>query len=327
MRKKPRLGLVLGGGGARGIAHVGVLKVLQREGIPIDLIVGTSIGALVGAAYAVNPDALALAQRVCEVLDPHGKKETRLKLLERSYWDEDFKPDFIHRLARIVQKEMFLSLALFRNAVLSEQDLRITVEAFVPDIAIEDTRIPYCSIATDLLSGRPVVLKQGPLIQAVMASCAVPGFMPSIEWDGMSLVDGGLIDMVPVIPAKENGADVVVGVDVGMILRRDHPVEDGIDAIHRATEIMNYYLGSANRIKADVLIEPVVGKFGWTDFFAFEELIRLGETAAEQKIAEIRKIIRPGFRNKVRQWSGKIFGRPMKEPKTPMRSAFGENAH
>jgi len=125
MRKRPKLGLALGAGGARDIAHVGVLKVLQREGIPIDLIVGTSIGSLVGAAYAVKPDASVLEKRVSEVLDPHRKNRTRLKLVERSYWEIDFKPDFFHRLVRIVQKEMFLSLALFRNAVISEHDLRM----------------------------------------------------------------------------------------------------------------------------------------------------------------------------------------------------------
>jgi len=325
MRKRPKLGLALGAGGARGIAHVGVLKVLQREGIPIDLIVGTSIGALVGAAYAVNPDAFALERRVSEVLGPHGKERARLKLLERSYWDEDFKPDFFHRLFRIVQKEMFLSLALFRSAVISENDLRMSVEAFVPDIAIEDTRIPYCSTATDLLSGRPVVLKQGPLIRAVMASCAVPGFMPSIDWDGMTLVDGGVVDVLPVIPARESGVDVVVGVDVGLILRRNHPVEDGIDAIHRATEIMNYYLSTGGRINADVVIEPVVRKFGWTDFFAFEELIRQGESAAELKIEEIKEIIKPGFLKKVRRCIRKISGGPVKKHKAPRIRAFGED--
>ena len=323
MRKRPKLGLALGAGGARGIAHIGVLKVLQREGIPIDFIAGTSIGALVGAAYAVNPDAPALASRVSEVLDPHAKNETRLKLLEKSYWDEDFKPDFFHRLVRIVQKEMFLSLALFRSAVLSEEDLRMSVEAFVPDIAIEDTRIPYCSTATDLLSGKPVVLQQGPLIQAVMASCAVPGFMPSIAWDDTLLVDGGLINMVPVIPAREIGANVVVGVDVGTILKRNHPVEDGIDAIYRATEIMNYYLGATDRMSADVIIEPVVRNFGWTDFFAFEELIRQGEFAAERKIDEIKQILKSGFRHKVRLWSRKIFGGPIKKHNTLMQSSLG----
>jgi NTE family protein len=316
MCRKPKLGLAFGAGGARGIAHVGVLKVLQREGIPIDLIVGTSIGALVGAAYAVNPDAFALERRVSEVLEPHTKEKTRLRLLERSYWDVDFKPDFFHRLARTVQKEMFLNLALFRSAVLTEHDLRASVEAFVPDIAIEDTRIPFFSTATDLLSGRPVVLKHGPLIRAVMASCAVPGFMPSVEWEGTVLVDGGLIDVLPAIPAKENGADVVVGVDVGLILRRNHPVEDGIDAIHRATEIMNYYLSTVGRINAEVVIEPVVRNFGWTDFFAFKELIRQGEIAAELKIAEIKEIVKPRFRNSVHRWSRKMIGKRTKNRRT-----------
>jgi len=220
----------------------------------------------------------------------------------------DFKPDFFHRLVRTVQKEMFLNLALFRSAVLTENDLRAGVEAFVPDIAIEDTRIPYFSTATDLLSGRPVVLKQGSLVRAVMASCAVPGFMPSVEWEGTVLVDGGLIDMLPAIPAKENGADVVIGIDVGLILRRNHPVEDGIDAIHRATEIMNYYLSIAGRVNADVVIEPIVRNFGWTDFFAFEELIRQGEIAAELKVEEIKETTTPRFWSTMRRCSKKILG-------------------
>ena len=313
MRRKPKLGLALGAGGARGIAHVGVLKVLERESIPIDLIVGTSIGALVGAAYAANPDASALASRICEVLDPHAKKEIRLKLLEKSYWDVDFKPDFFHRLVRTVQKEMFLNLALFRSAVLTENDLRAGVEAFVPDIAIEDTRIPYFSTATDLLSGRPVVLKKGSLVRAVMASCAVPGFMPSVDWNGMVLVDGGLIDVLPATPARENGAEVVAGVDVGLILRRKHPVEDGIDAIHRATEIMNYYLSAAGRVTADVVIEPLVRNFGWTDFIAFEELIRQGEIAADLKIEEIKDTVKPRFWRTLRRRSEKIIIKKIKK--------------
>jgi len=293
MRRRPKLGLALGAGGARGLAHIGVLKALQQEDIPIDFIAGSSIGALMGAVYAANPDAPALAKQVSEVLDPRSKKEIWLKLLERSYWEDNFKPDVLHRIVRIVQKEFFLSLALFKSAVLSEQDLRMTVEAFVPDIAIEDTRIPYCAIATDLLSGRPVVLKQGSLVRAVMASCAVPGFMPSIDWHGKLLVDGGLVHMIPVTAVRNICSGKVVGVDVGSILKRNHPVEDGIDAIHRATEIMDFYLGAADRLNADVIIEPVVGDFGWTDFLAFEKLIHQGELAVELKINAIKNMLKP----------------------------------
>jgi len=293
MRRRPKLGLALGAGGARGLAHIGVLKALQQEDIPIDFIAGSSIGALMGAVYAANPDAPALAKQVSEVLDPRSKKEIWLKLLERSYWEDNFKPDVLHRIVRIVQKEFFLSLALFKSAVLSEQDLRMTVEAFVPDIAIEDTRIPYCAIATDLLSGRPVVLKQGSLVRAVMASCAVPGFMPSVDWHGKLLVDGGLVHMIPVTAVRNICGGKVVGVDVGSILKRNHPVEDGIDAIHRATEIMDFYLGAADRLNADVIIEPVVGDFGWTDFLAFEKLIHQGELAVELKINAIKNMLKP----------------------------------
>ena len=318
MRRRPKLGLALGAGGARGIAHIGVLKVLQREGIPVDLIAGTSIGALVGAAYAVNPDAFALEKRVYEVLDPHERKITGIKLLEKSYWDIDFHADFFHRLVRIIQKEMFLSLALFRNAVLTENDLRVTVEAFLPDIAIEDTRIPYFSTATDLLSGRPVVLKEGPLIRAVMASCAVPGFMRPVEWKGMMLVDGGVIDVLPVIPAREGGVDVIVGVDATSTLKGNPSVEDGIDAITRSTEIMNYYLSERGRANADVVIEPAVRNFGWTDFYAFEKLIRYGEKAAESKIKEIKEILKPGFRKEVRRWSKRVFGESVKKQPQPL---------
>ena len=131
-----------------------------------------------------------------------------------------------------------------------------------------------------------------------------------------ALVDGGLIDMLPAIPAKENGADVVVGVDVGLILRWNHPVEDGIFNDKAATEIMNYYLSTAGRINAEVVIEPVVRNFGWTDFFAFKELIRQGEIAAELKIAEIKEIVKPRFRNSVHRWSRKMIGKRTKNRRT-----------
>jgi NTE family protein len=327
MGKRAKVGLALGAGGARGIAHVGVLKVLEREGIPIDIIVGTSIGALVGAAYAANPDAEALEKRVVEVLGPEGDEQKGLKLLERAYWEVEFKPDFFHRIVRIAQKEMFLSLALFRSALLSKDDLRESVEAFLPDINLGETRIPYHPITTDLVSGRKVVLKQGSLIRAVMASCAVPGFMPSVSWDDMILVDGGVIDAFPVVAARESGADVVIGVDVGSFLDRNPNVEDGIDAINRATEIMNYYLSALGRTNAEVVIDPEVRHFAWTSFSAYEELIREGEKAAELKIKAIKEIVNPGFRNSLRRWSKKWFARPEKEINGLNSIAFEGMAH
>ncbi len=212
MIKRPILGLALGGGGALGIAHIGVLKVLEREKIPIDLIVGTSIGALLGAAYGANPDAISLEKRVSEVLNPNGKEKAGLKLLGRLQWNDSLKPDFFHRVVRIAQKEIFLNLATFREALLSENDLHECIEAFLPDIDLKETSIPCAVTAVDLVSGRQVVLKHGRLIHAVMASCAVPGFMPPVRWDEMVLVDGAVVGPVPACPAKDEGADIVIGV-------------------------------------------------------------------------------------------------------------------
>ena len=123
MSRRPKIGLALGGGGAREIAHIGVLKVLEAEHIPIDIIVGTSIGALVGAVYALKPDAKALETRFSEVLNPKGNLNTGLKLIGKVQWDVASKSDFLRRIVRIAQKEIFLNFALFRNALLSTDEM------------------------------------------------------------------------------------------------------------------------------------------------------------------------------------------------------------
>jgi NTE family protein len=324
--KLPKIGLALGGGGARGIAHVGILKVLEREGISIDMIVGTSIGALVGAAYAVNPNAIALEQRISEVLGAKSKERKGLKLLGWAQWDGDTKSDFLGRIVRIVQKEMFLSYAMFRNALLSENDLQKCVEAFVDDIELAETTIPFAATAVDLVAGKRILLSKGSIIRAVMASCAVPGFMPVISWDDMILVDGGIVDFVPVGPLKNFGADVAIGVDVGSCLGAPScAIEDGIDAINRSMEVMSVFLTRHSRENVDIMIEPAAGHISWTDFFKYEDLIQLGETAAELKLEEIRRAVRPKFRAKVLHWPKRVFNSKPKNSASSFKKTMRGN--
>ena len=124
MRRRPKIGLALGGGGARGITHIGELKVLEQEKILNDLIVGTSIGALVGAAYAMNTDAKALEKRLSEVLGSQENGKAGFKLLGKVQWDDSVESDLLRRIVRIAQKEMFVNFAIFRNALLPEDDLK-----------------------------------------------------------------------------------------------------------------------------------------------------------------------------------------------------------
>jgi len=242
MTKKAKIGLALGGGGARGLAHIGVLKVLEREGVSPDVIVGTSMGALVGAAYAMDPDAQTLEKKVTDFLANERGRNAGLKRIGKLRPFNPQKLDFSHRLVRIAEKHLFLSLAILKKALVSEEDMHTLLAVFLPDVEIKDTFIPFAASAVDLISGKEVILNRGSLIHAVMASCAVPGFLPPVSRDGMLLVDGGILDPVPVGPAKAAGAEVVIGVDVGCCLCRVPPIEDGIDVINRATEVMSYCL-------------------------------------------------------------------------------------
>jgi len=288
MRHRLKIGLALGGGGARGLAHIGVLKVLEREGIPVDLIVGTSIGALVGAAYAAAPDAVALEKKVTDFLANRRSGSAGLKRLGKLHPFNPEKIDFMHRILRIAEKHVFLSLAILKKALVSEEDMHALVTVFLPDIDIRETVIPFAASTVDLISGKEIIVKQGPLVRAVMASCAVPGFLPPVAQEGMVLVDGGVLDPVPVEPAKAAGAEIIIAVDVGACLCQAPPIEDGVDVINRATEVMAFCLNSRSRESADVLIQPDVKRIPWTGFAHHKELIREGEKAAEGKRDAIR---------------------------------------
>jgi NTE family protein len=221
-------------------------------------------------------------------------------------WDDSTKNDWFNRIYRIAQKEVFLSLTTFRNALLSMEDMRHTVEAFVADINIEQTTIPFTALAVDLYSGEQIVLNRGKLIAAVQASCAVPGFMPPIPWNGRLLVDGGVANPLPTDLAREIGADVIVAVDVGLCICQSATIRDGIDAITRATEVMGFHLSRRGRETADLLIELEVKQVNWAKFMNYEELIQQGENAAESQIENIKKLIAHPVRRKLIMWRKKF---------------------
>jgi NTE family protein len=302
MNRRPKIGLALGGGGARGFAHIGVLKVLEREKIPIDLIIGTSIGAVVGAAYVVNPNAAALERLIAANLDSSDESNTGLKILGKVHLGDVSKTDFLNKIKGIAQKEVFLTLALFRAGLLSASDIENCLKPFVSDTDMKETKIRYAATAVDLVSGAQVVLKHGSLLRAVMASCAVPGFIPAVSWDRMILVDGGLLGALPAAAARKEGMDIVIGVDVGSRLCPRDIIGDGVDTINRATEIMGYHLNSRCRDCVDILVEPAVSQIRWTDFAKHKALIREGEKAAETKVDEIQDMMDQRVRKRVLRW-------------------------
>lgn len=304
-KRYSKWGLALGGGGARGIAHIGVLKVLQREQLIPDVITGTSIGALVGGAFACRPDADALEARVYEVLDSDSDENKQLKQISRLNWAERSDSSLFNRLLRSVQKEIFLGMALFRNGVWSMEELRYSVSAFIPDVDLTETSIRFVPLAVDLLTGESVLLKNGSIIKAVMASCAVPGFMPPVPIGDALLVDGGLADLIPDRAARTCGVDKVISVDVSIKLDNQISIKDGIDAINRATDIMKYHLGDGAHSRSELVIHPLEDHCSWTDFKGHRDLVQQGEAAAEACLDDIRRVLRK--RSRIWQWPAAVW--------------------
>ena len=285
--KRKRLGLALGGGGARGIAHVGVLRVFEEESIPVDLIVGTSIGALVGAAYANGQNTHEMEKRIEEFLNSPTFQESALKHIKEI--QDTRKSGFTGKIHAFFRNRLLLAQSLFRLGMLGSEEFEAMIDFFVPDIQIQDTQIPYRAVATDLVSGQSVVMSEGPLRRAVMASCAVPGAVPPVKVNGMFLSDGGSINVVPTMVARKEGADFVVAVSVRGDIHSDDGFGSAADICFRAADIMGFHFETYMLDKADVVIQPRVGSLHWTDFALARDLVREGEKAAREKLHLLRK--------------------------------------
>jgi NTE family protein len=291
--KRKRIGLALGGGGARGLAHIGVLRVLEKEEIPIDLIVGTSIGALVGGAYAsgINPDELQ--KKVDEYLNSTEFRSSAIKAFEVAHAKGEV--GLTQRIQTYLRNHFYLIQAMFKPGILSNEDFQTTIDYFIPDIQIEETRIPFRAVATDLVSGEQITFSEGSLRQALMASCAVPGAIAPLKEGERLLSDGGIICRVPSSVARQQGADIVIAVVVDRGISSEE-LRTVVDVYLRVSEIMGERLKQYELADADVVILPEVGDLHWSSFSQAMSLIDEGEKAAREKLDDIRRLM-PGIKN------------------------------
>jgi NTE family protein len=291
--KKKRIGLALGGGGARGLAHIGVLRVFEEEKIPIDLIAGTSIGALMGGAYAsgMNPDELQ--KKADEYLNSPEFQSSAINAFETAHAKEEV--GLTQRIQAYLRNRFYLIQALFKPGILSNEDFQATIDYFIPDIQVEETRIPFRAVATDLVSGEQITFSKGSLRQAVMASCAVPGAIAPVKEGERLLSDGGIICLVPSPVARQEGADIVIAVVVDRGIGSEEP-RTVVDVYLRVNEIMGERLKQCELADADVVIRPEVGDLHWSSFSQAMNLIDEGENAAREKLDDIRRLM-PGIKN------------------------------
>jgi len=285
------LGLALGGGAARGLAHIGVLRALERAKIRPDLITGTSIGALVGGSYAASADAAKTEARFRAFVASRQFRRTEFDFLKDSRRAE---PSLLYSVSNLIKRGIFYSFSMARSSFISEENFIHNVYSLVDDLTIGETAIPFFPVAADLETGEETILTSGSLRRGVLASSAIPGLLPPVRINGRVLIDGGWVSKVPVLAAFRQGADMVIGVDISPELDDTRELKKGFDILVRANAIKAEALKNFQCRLVDVLIRPRVGQVHWADFSGALGLIEEGDRAATLKVPDINERIERG---------------------------------
>ena len=277
---------MLGGGGARGIAHLGAMEILRGLGVRIEHIAGVSIGSLAGALCALNEDVSDLQRRVTTLVTSDDFRRQQSKMFVSApatdepvtsgmfaWWDQ---------LSRFLGVRRRMLELLSRPSLLPADFIQNIITALLPDIDIRDARIPLTIVALDLQSGQQLKLTRGSLRSAVLASMAIPGIFPPVEMDGHQLVDIGVIDALPVAVATDYGSDLTIAVDVGAEVEASPPLSTARDIFLRISDVTERHVRRYTRGMADLVIRPQVSDIPWYDFSRPAELIECGRVAARQ---------------------------------------------
>jgi NTE family protein len=298
-QKRYRIGLALGAGGARGLAHLGVLKVLDQEKIRVDIIAGASIGALVGGAYASGISPEELITKVEEYLKSPEFQSSAIKAIEDAHARGEV--GLGQKIQSYVMNRYYLVQALFKPAVLSKEDFEAMIQHFIPDIDIEATRIPFRAVSTDLVTGEQIVFSSGSLRQAVMASCAMPGAIEPLRDGDMLLSDGGIICLVPSSAVRKEGAELVIAVAVDRDICTEMEFRTAMTIYTRVCDIMANRLKNQELMDADIIIRPEVGDLHWSEFSQALSLVEAGEQAVRESLEAIRHAM-PGRKKWFTLW-------------------------
>lgn len=263
--KKPKVGLALGGGGARGLAHIGVLKFLRAKGVKIDMVAGVSMGAFMAAYYSLGLDL--------DKLEKEAVSFTKTKAIRK-----------------------LMDLAPSGRAILKGQKAqKFIAELLGGNRDFKEAKIPLTIVATNLSDGREVILKKGSINQAILASISVPGIFPPVEINNNYLIDGGVVNPTPVDAVKKMGADIVIGVD--LIMKRDVRIKEPnlVVTLLSAYEIIRTQVIKYNLAKMGpgvALIKPKnMGAIDSFRFYDIAKFIKAGEEAAEEAWPKIEKLV------------------------------------
>jgi len=273
-----KVGLALGGGGALGYAHIGVIKALEEAKIPVDIINGTSIGAVVGGAYALYKDSDKLARVAEKVVASVNLQSFNIFRFSADKGDTLLREFLLNTLSSVVN---------VRRSILTHKVDKMALEMIFQKYEFKDTKIPFSAISTDLVSWETVVLNEGLLIDGVLPSISIPGIFPPIERPGQLLVDGGILSNIPVSNLFHQGADFVIA--VRLVWSTDEQYRNGVDILNHIELMKQHSLELWELDKADFAISIDLPGFNILKFDDYNTAVNIGYQTAQEAIPELKK--------------------------------------
>ncbi len=284
---RPRFGLALGGGGARGFAHIGVLQRLDEFGFRPDIITGSSMGALVAATYIKTGSAATAWAELNGMVDSEEFKKLGMHLINvkgrggESFW---------HQVSSAIQDRIIINLAHSKPGLVRPERVEDAIKTVITEDSWFDSGTELGIVATDLYSGEDVYFTEGPLLPAVMASIAIPGFLPPVYHEGKTLVDGGVSQQVPIRMAREMGADFVLAVDVGQDINPMADMDNAMAIMSQSENIRSCHYRDMLNQEADVLLLPEMPGVHWSAYDQREAFVDLGIAAFDERRVTFEKV-------------------------------------
>ncbi len=302
---RAKVGLVLGGGGARGLAHIGIIKKLVEYQIPIHVITGASMGAIVGAAFAYDRNINRVESDFREfILGPNFQSlKGRLTDLNKVNQPEHF----IRFVSNVVRRRIVINLAANRKSLIDARRLEFAINRLIPEGRIEDLKTPFACSALDLKSGNEIIFTRGDVRKALKASASIPGYLPPCEENGQMLVDGAVIDNFPIRAARMLGADFILACNVSPALKYTEQLENVIDIFIRAHHATVQRLNHLLMETSDFLLTPELGDLSWTEFEKIDTFVKLGEKVVEENIERLKRALQKydKFSQRLKRWAAR----------------------
>ncbi len=287
---------VLGGGGAKGFAHVGVLTAIEKEGLRPDIICGTSAGSIAGALYSLYADRITEFENIEETYEFRILKGLKLDSVDF----EEEKDGFFLKTLYTVKKKLLFVRMLRDNALLKKEEVEPVFKNLFRDITFEQLSIPLTAVAFDLVSGKDVYIKTGKLWKGILASCSIPGLLPPVEYNDLLLVDGGITNRLPVKCAVLAGSGSIVAVDVNQHSSAHGEINSVFDIHMRTDALISSRFDLYNSRMADLIIRPNLGDMRWNNFLRYRYAIEKGSEAAKADLPEIIRTFSKKYRYKKR---------------------------